>query len=394
MPIHTRQRRPAIIAAGALVVIAARVSLHCWWNTNVLGAEAFCDGRLDSGDVQEALDSPGRVSEVRVRVPSDRPEFECSVSRTSRFVGGEDQQLTLTTANEQGAFPCTTAVWKNPAARSYFTNGVTGAVSEAGGYLVLPKACWDTVGDIQGSRVVGPDPETVATVEVTVTQESADRAGPARLLTRTARKVAGEAGCSTPELARNPSLSAPSEPRSTVPRSVCGLPGFSLPGDALVEGVAEVVGREQVNSDSVHTWACDLDLAGKGNAAVLFVTTSEAAVVEAALREPGAMRKLPADTGFAATEQAVLHCEGEDVYFGARWNDGYRRVLLDSTHHSPARYAEVRRGAFQNFLDAAAGFRSCPRVTLPASTQSSVNRSPRMVLGTVADAWSAVHGRS
>ncbi|WP_432071604.1 hypothetical protein [Streptomyces wuyuanensis] len=203
MATPTRKKRSAIIAAGALVVIAALASLHCWWNTNVLGAEAFCDGRLNSGDVQEALDSPGRVSEMLVRVESGRPEFECSVERTSRFVGGEDQQLSLTTAGEHGAFPFTTAVWKNPAARSYFKNGVTGAVSEAGGYIVLPKACWDKVGDLQGNRVVRPGQEAVATVEATVKQGSADRTGLARLLTRTARKVAEEAGCSTPELTRN-----------------------------------------------------------------------------------------------------------------------------------------------------------------------------------------------
>ncbi|GAA2569640.1 MULTISPECIES: hypothetical protein [Streptomyces] len=365
MGTQTRRKRPTIIGACALVVIAVLVSLYCWWNTNVLGAESFCDGRVDSGDVRQALDSPGRVSEVLVRAASSGPEFECSVERTSRFVGGEDQRLSLTTAAEKGAFPFTTGVWKNPAARSYFKDGVAGAVSETGGYVVLPRACWETVGGLRGNRVAGQGEGTVAAVEATVERGSADRAGLAHLLRQTARKVAEEAGCGTPEQARSSGLSAPSGPHDTAARSVCGLPGFSLPANALVKGVADV-GREQVNSGTSHTWACDLDLAGTGNAGVSFVATSDAAVVAAALQDPDALRKLPGNTGSAATGQAVLHCEGGDTYFGARWNTGYEGALLDSTHHSAAEYAQVRRATFQSFLDAAAESRACPRVDLSA----------------------------
>ncbi|MET9809871.1 hypothetical protein [Streptomyces halstedii] len=149
MEAQARKKRPirgAAIASVVVVALAAVASSYLWWNTNLLGADSFCGGRMESGELEAALGSTGRVSEVRADGDPRRPAFSCTVERTSRFVGGGDRRVTVRTHTEEGAFPFTTHVWKNPASRSYFTGGVTGAVSEDfGGYVVLPGSCRDKV---------------------------------------------------------------------------------------------------------------------------------------------------------------------------------------------------------------------------------------------------------
>ncbi|MER6769310.1 hypothetical protein ACFVG1_16395 [Streptomyces bacillaris] len=348
-----------------MAVVAATVSLHGWWNTNVFGDEALCGETLDSDVVQGMLDSPGRLSVASAQIGPDFPEFRCVVERTSKFTGAEDQRVTVGTGSRQGAFPFATAVWKDPASRSYFKSGRSGAVSGSGGYVILPVSCWDKVGDIQGNQVRRGGKAAVATVEATVEKGSADRAGLARLLDRTAQRVAEKAGCADRGPAE-PVLAAPAEPRPTNPAEVCGLPGLSLPQDVVLAGVA-TPGSEQVNSAASHTWACDMQLAGSSKSRLSFVAASDRAVVDAALRDTGALRELPGNDGWAATTQAVLHCRGGDVYFAARWNTEYEGALLHSTG-TPERFGDARRDTFQKFLDAAAPSRSCPSVTLPTES--------------------------
>ncbi|MFE4799215.1 hypothetical protein ACFRFL_30145 [Streptomyces sp. NPDC056708] len=351
------------MAAIALVVVAALGSSYCWWNTNLFGADSFCGGRMGSGEVQAALDSTGRVSQVYAQVDPKRAEFECTVERTSRFVGGEDQQVTVETDIEKGAFPFTTYVWKNPAARSYFTGGVTGAVSQDGGYVVLPKSCWDKGGALQGKGIVRFEDGAVATVEAKVKKGAADPAGLARLLTRSARQVAEKAGCSTPALSAAPDLVAPSASRTTDVQNVCGVQGFALPKEAVVVSRAEP-DREQVNNGSADTWACDLHLAGSAKAAVSFAVTSDKNFVEVAKKDMYDLENLPGDKGVARIDEAVLHCGSGDVHFAAKWNTAYEEALHDSTNHDGLAYMRVEKATFQNFLDATAAAHSCPRVTL------------------------------
>ncbi|MFD9603803.1 hypothetical protein [Streptomyces sp. NPDC059970] len=365
MTAQTRKKKPVLVAAIALVVVAALGSSYCWWNTNLFGADSFCGGRMGSGEVQAALDSTGRVSQVYAQVDPQWAEFECTVERTSRFVGGDDQQVTVETDIEKGAFPFTTHVWKNPAARSYFRGGVTGAVSQDGGYVVLPKSCWDKGGALQGKGIVRFEDGAVSTVEAEVKKGAADPAGLARLLTRSARQVAEKAGCSTPALSAAPDLAAPSASRTTDVQNVCGVRGFVLPKEAVVVSRAEP-DREQVNNGSADTWACDLHLAGSAKAAVSFAATSDKNFVEVAPKDTYSFETLPGDKGVAAIDEAVLHCGSGDVYFAAHWNGGYDGVLLDiDHHHAGAAYGEVKKAIFQNFLDATAAAHSCPRVTLP-----------------------------
>lgn len=353
-------KKATFFVVAALVVVASLTSVYCWWNTDVGGPDAFCGGTVGAGDVQAALDGPGRVSEVASQSVPGHPELSCTVERTSRFTGSPDTRMTVKTGTAQGAFPFTTAVWKDPAARSYFSDG---AVSGSSGYVVLPQACWEEVGNLQGRRVVAPGQETVATVEVTVKGGSADREGLARLLARTARRVAEAAGCSHGGDGEPGALSTPAAPRSTNPQDVCGIQGFSLPKASLLDRVAEP-GQEQLTETS-RVWACDMDLAGTGDARLSFAATTDATIISAALREPDTFKNLPDDMGVYGSTQAVLHCGKGDVYFAARWNNEYDGVLLDHTRNTTPSYADIRRATFQAFLNTATSSHSCPAVTLP-----------------------------
>ncbi|WP_406106302.1 hypothetical protein OG698_28365 [Streptomyces sp. NBC_01003] len=364
MTAQTRKKKPVLVAASALALVAALTSSYCWWNTNLLGADSFCGGQLGSGEMQAVLDSTGRLSQVHAQDDTQRAEFTCTIERTSRFIGGDDQQVTLRTASEQGVFPFTTGVWKNPAARSYFRDGVTGAVSQDGGYVVLPKSCWDKVGGLQGSQVIRAGDGAVATVEAKVGKGAADPAGLARLLNRSARQVAEKAGCSTSALSATPDLAAPSASRTTDVQNVCGVQGFALPKKAVLVSRAEP-DRERVNNASAHTWACDLPMSGSAKAAVSFAATSDKNLVEAARKDADSFETLPGDQGVATIDEAVLHCGSSDVYFAAHWNVAYEGALLDSVDHAGVAYAEIKKATFQNFLDATADTHSCPRVTLP-----------------------------
>ncbi|CAM5407960.1 hypothetical protein SXANM310S_06111 [Streptomyces xanthochromogenes] len=364
MTVSAHKKKSLLIAVGSLAALAVLASAYCWWNTDLLGADSLCGGRVGSGDAQAALDSTGRLSQVRAQGDPQRAEFACTLERTSRFVGGEEQRVTVETAGEQGAFPFTTSVWKDPAARSYFTNGVTGAVSPGGGYVVLPKACWGKVGGLQGSQVVRTEDGVVATVTATTEKGSADPAGLARLLVRSARQVAEKAGCGTSELSAAPALAAPSASRTTDVHNVCAVPGFTLPKGVLLVGRAEP-DKEQVNDGSAHTWACDLHLAGSVKASVSFAATSDTSMVQAARSGTAALRKLADDRGVAGPDQAVLRCDGADTYFAAHWNTTYEGALLGSVGHSATAYAQAKKAAFQNFLDATADAHACPRVALP-----------------------------
>ncbi|MFZ4269964.1 hypothetical protein [Streptomyces arboris] len=361
MKIRIRHNKTTLFTSIALLLVASLTLLYCWWNTNVWGDDAVCEGALSSGDVQAVLDVPGRVSQVSSQTATGGSEFTCVVERASRFIGQDNLRMRMKTGTAEGAFPFTTAVWKDPAARSYFARG---AVSDTSGYVILPRSCWDKVGNIQGSRTIAPGPDTVAIVEASVEGGSAHRRSLARLLTHTAQKVARAAGCSDDELGEPAALFAPDAPRTAVPHILCGLKGFSLPKAALVEGVAEP-GHEQLN-EAPHTWACDVDLDGTDNARISFTATTDNTIVDAALREEKEFKKLPGASGsVVGSNEAVLQCAEGKVYFAANWSTEYEGVLLDHTRNRQPSYSEVRRATFQNFLDAAAASRNCPQVAMP-----------------------------
>ncbi|MYV50639.1 hypothetical protein [Streptomyces sp. SID2888] len=361
-----RQRKPIFVFGGLAAVVAlAGAALFAWWNTNVFGAEALCNGMVASEDVQSAHNSRGRMAEVNNQMAAASSEFRCTVKRTSRFIGTDDLEVVVRTATESRAFPFTTATWKNPSAMSYFKDGASGAVSDKRGWVILPKACWSQVGSIQGSRRIPPSPNAVAVVEAVVEQGSADREGLARLLVHAAQKVAAGAGCSATELKAPSDLSALSKPRRTDNQNACGLRGFSLPKNSLVKGLVEP-GQEQLTDKLSHTWACDMYLNGTSGAQVSFSASSDANIVDGVLRDSDSFQNLGGNRGVARADEAVLHCDGGDVYFSARWNTEYDGVLLGLAEYKPDAYVEIQKTTFQKFLDSAADSRSCPHVTLPS----------------------------
>ncbi|MFC9531282.1 hypothetical protein [Streptomyces sp. NPDC056975] len=114
MAIQVRKKKPVLVAAGALIVVAALASGYCSWNTNLLGADSFRDGRLGSGDAQAALGSTGRLSQVHAQVDTQRAEFGCTIERTSHFIGGDDQRVTVRTPVVKGRSPSRPASGKTP----------------------------------------------------------------------------------------------------------------------------------------------------------------------------------------------------------------------------------------------------------------------------------------
>lgn len=361
-----KRRRKLLFVWGGFAAVAtlSSAALFTWWNTNAFGAEEFCDGMFASNDVRAALNSSGRVAEVSSQTVPEFSEFRCTVKRTSRFIGADDSEVTIRTATEPGAFPFTTAVWKNPSTMSYFKDGASGAVSDTRGWILLPKACWDRVGNIQGSRRIPPNPKKVAAVEATVRQGVVDRRGLARLLAHAAQKVAESAGCSTAGLKAPSDLSILRKPRTTDARNACGIQGFSLPNSSLVKGLAEP-GREQLTGETPHTWACDMYLDGASKSQISFSISSDVNVIDGALRDSESFREVAGNKGLVGIDEAVLHCKDGDVYFSVRWNAAYNNVLLDLAKRKSHSYAEMHKSLFQGFLDSAADSRSCPRVTLP-----------------------------
>lgn len=360
MPLRPYRKKAWLVAAGTLVVVSALVSTHLWQNTNVLGATSFCDGRVRSGDAQDVLDSPGRLSDSRVQTIPGKPEFTCVIERRSLFSTDAAPRIALKTASELGPFPYTTHVWKNPGARSYFKGEVTGGVTPTGGYVVLPKSCWAKVGDIQGSRLLPPDDNGVAAVEATVTAGRVAPEALARLLARTAASVAADAGCSVAALKEPPELAAPEGARTTDSGKVCGLPDFALPDSAVLPGAAEP-GQERVSRGTQDVWACDLALVGKAGASVSFTATSDPAMVEAALKGNDDFRTLPDGQGVALPNQAIVQCADGDVFFTALWSKEYYGALRD--HHPSV--TDVYRETFASFVSSAADLHSCPNVTIP-----------------------------
>ncbi|MFI1188867.1 hypothetical protein [Streptomyces californicus] len=361
MTLQIRHKKTVLLVPAVLVVIAVLVSLHARWNTNVRGADSFCDGLLTSKEVQAALSGPGRVSEVSSSSAGEGTLFSCTVERTSRFTGTADARMTVRTNDTTGAFPYTTNVWKYPAARSYFTGG---AVSDHLGYAILPEKCWGKAVDIRGSRVVLPGLDGTMFIEARVEEGQADREGVARILSRSARDIAAAAGCSNGEKGAFDGLSSPAAWRASDPGAICGLDGLTLPESTLFKGVVEV-GREQVNDASTH-WACDLDLKGTSGSRLSFAATTDPDIIAAAKRERRFWEALPEKQGYAGISEAVLHCEKGDVHFSTRRSFEYDGVLLKKAPLNVPTYAAFGRATFQNFLNAAAPAYSCPKPVLPS----------------------------
>ncbi|MFQ6855801.1 hypothetical protein AAIB46_33730 [Streptomyces sp. 35M1] len=350
----SRKKSAGITVAG-VAVLASCVGLFSWWNTNLLGEAEFCEDVVNSADMDSVLRTQGRISTVW-STGSELPEVACRVERTSKFLGAEPMEFTLTTAVHKPDFQFQTHVWKDPSAMSYFSKGSAGAVSDERGWVLLPDSCRDKVGTIYPARRQLPDSDEVTVVEAVMNQGTTDRASLARTLVRAAQRIADDAGCGTGDSPEDPDLQNPSGLSTTDRDSVCQLPGFKIPQAALIKDKA-MIGREQTTGSIKGTWSCGLELSGNSGAKFWFSAVSAQHVVDEKLLNDVGFKDLSGGEGKIdwTRKAVVLKCDSKNVYFSIRWNDEYYNL-------DPAEGASL--AMLQSFVDSAGKQHQCPSVRL------------------------------
>ncbi|WP_236245609.1 hypothetical protein [Streptomyces sp. CC210A] len=355
------KRGLALTAIAGALALATVLGAFTWWNTNVFGDEELCGGKLRQSELDSVLDTRGRISSTSAAGGDGIPEFRCSVQRTSRFMGAQPMEISVNTAVHEPDFPFQSRVWRGPAAMTYFTAGVPGAVSEDRGWVALPRTCQGKAGFIAvGSRRL-PDADEVTVVEAVMNRGKADRAVLAQLLLQAAGRVAADAGCASNDMKAAAELGKAPSTSTTDPRAVCGVAGFALPSGAVDESEARV-DRETVAAGD-QTWACDLHLAGSAEGQISFSTSSDAHIVEGPMNAAEGFEPLPEGKGrIDGYNRAVLNCRSGKVYFGMRQDDAYKSLLLQQDGE---RYTKTSQAQFQSFLDSAGARHGCPSVAVP-----------------------------
>ncbi len=345
--------------AGALA-LATVLGLFTWWNTSLFGDEELCGGKLRQSELDAVLDTRGRISSASATGGDGMPEFRCTVQRRSRFMGAEPMEISVNTAVHAPDFPFRSRAWREPAAMTYFSAGVPGAVSDSRGWVALPQACQGKAGFIAvGGRRL-PDADEVTVVEAVLHRGKADQARLAQLLLQAARRVATDAGCASGGMKDAADLGKAPVSSSTAPREVCGVAGFTL--STMVDESAARLDRESVSSGD-RTWACDLHLAGSAEGKISFSTSSDPHIVGGPMDAAGGFEALPGGKGrIDGYDRAVLNCQGEKVYFGMRQDDAYKDLLLK---RDGEKYATTSQAQFQSFLNSAGARHGCPSVEVP-----------------------------
>ncbi|MDI9888752.1 hypothetical protein QMZ92_31485 [Streptomyces sp. HNM0645] len=357
------KRIAALVTTGVLTLTTA-LGLYSWWNTNLFGDDSFCNGKLTPSDLASALDTQGRISSVSSSGTTGLPEFRCTVERTSKFLGAEPMKVDVHTAVYAPDFAFQTRTWKSPATLSYLSGNVTGAVSADRGWVMLPTSCRDKAGFLGLGRRRLPAEHEVTVVEARLERGTAEPSKLADLLVKAAARVTESAGCSLGAGDTRPTLQGPGEEKQLDTASACGMQGFAVPADALIDG--EVTpGAERVSGTASASWTCDLRFSGSAEAEVSFSTTSDPSIVNDVLRRTPGWKDLPQGQGeIDGYSRAILKCSGKDVYFGMRQDDTYTSVLLDE---GKGRWTAVSQAMFQSFLDAAGKQYGCPAVKVPRS---------------------------
>ncbi|MER7520859.1 hypothetical protein [Streptomyces sp. NPDC126499] len=358
-PLPTKRRRRGwVTATGGITALLTMAALFVHWNTNFLGEQEFCDGIVSSTEMSSVLDGAGRISTVS-SLGKVTPAFACRVERTSRFLGKESTEIHISTGVHEPDFPFQTRVWKDPSAMSFFSNGTTGAVSGERGWVLLPEVCWTKVGTTQLAQVL-PRSGEVTTLDAVIENGTVDRQALAKMLAAAAHRIAERAGCGVGGPVETPRLQ-PVKTAPTTAGAVCGLPGFTLPRKALIDGEA-TLGTEQTSGRASDTWACGMHLSGSAQAVIWFSTTSDPRLVGPALLGDKNFRDIADGAGKVnrSRSTAALTCGAEKVFFSMRWSDEYSDATRDDV-------IQVSRAMFQGFIDSAGKRHGCPAVKLASS---------------------------
>ncbi|MEZ7007689.1 hypothetical protein [Streptomyces sp. AD55] len=291
------------IIAPALAVAVLAVGVHLWADTHLFGDDELCGGLVPADAAGAALPGSGRLSDRGLDgSPDDEAAFTCVVESSSLLPWAKDGHLRISVGRERGDFPLTSGSPSGPASVSFFSGGVTGAVRDGHGWVLLPEEC---------TTVDGP-----AVAEAHAPKD-ADAAAFARLLTEVAAKAAERAGCAgkTPPAAPG-TLDAAPGPRPVREGSVCGLDGLPFPGTPDQARTAE----ETVQDTDGPLWACEVT----GQAT--FAVTQEPRLLAGILASPG-LREQPDVAGLRVSgfdaNHVVAECGGTPTYFSLETHPGY-----------------------------------------------------------------------
>uniref|UniRef100_A0AAU3GT20 Septum formation-related domain-containing protein n=1 Tax=Streptomyces sp. NBC_01401 TaxID=2903854 RepID=A0AAU3GT20_9ACTN len=241
-----RKGRRVWLVAAAVCALAAVAGVTTATNTNALGPNDLCDGRLSSADAGKAFDGFGRVTGKTNHADG------CVVEQSGWLPGAKGARVTLAPMSVNAVDPFGRSVWDISGAQNILPGALPGAFDQHGnGWVSLPSDCASVAaGTAQGSRTV---------LHVNVEQGDADPAELARMAQGAARKLAAEHDCAPPtpepENAGTDLLEASAVTRSD-PAAVCGLTGFTLAATAPAGSPLQ----EQTSGSRDDAWFCDLSL--------------------------------------------------------------------------------------------------------------------------------------
>ncbi|WP_415949920.1 hypothetical protein [Streptomyces sp. KLOTTS4A1] len=340
-----RGMKAASSAAAAVVLVGG--GLYGWWNTDVFGQGSFCNEAIASDEISGVLDGQGRLSAATQYESKDPYGFRCTVQRTSKFVGGAQPSVGIDLTSDSVSAPFGSRLWKNPSALSYLKgDNAAGGASTTRAWLLLPSSCWEKFSSRQGA---------VPTVTVALRHGQATEGQLMGLAFSAAGHIAKSVGCPAPPRPDSIEFAAPSpanpsrQPKRTEADEVCGLKGFTLPRDALINAQL-APGTERATSTGARTWACDLDLEGPGGPQLGFALSQNPDVVAGVRR----------DTSPGGRYLKVLKCEEGAMFVTTTANDAYDDVALDAWEGTKGdKFGEVRAQLLESFADAAAADRGC-----------------------------------
>ncbi|WP_030727223.1 hypothetical protein [Streptomyces sp. NRRL S-237] len=298
-----RSRWIAPVLAFGILVTAA----HVWLNTNVLASKDVCGGLVSTAAAEAVFPATGRISDRAGPDyrPGDALGFKCTVWSSSVLPGSADEHLLIWGSRERGDFAFTGGRWRSPATVSFFSGGVTGAVGDGQGWILLPASCTRSLPAI----IEGHAPER------------SDPVALARLLTDVANRAAVRAGCAGDRpMAAPRTLSATPTQRAVADGTLCGVSGLVFPGADGGNGKA----RETAQEHTGPTWACEVE----GHAT--YAVTQEPQILAAIAASPGyAEQPRPAGrrvSGFD-TRHVVTDCAGTPTYFSMELGRSYTSAL-------------------------------------------------------------------
>ncbi|TLQ43350.1 hypothetical protein [Streptomyces marianii] len=300
------------IAALLSTLTVSVTGLHIALNTNLLGSDQLCDGRLSSKSVEAAFSKSGRLlgHDGPTSSSEDTLLFDCTIVSKSAIPGADDQELFVSATRNRADFPFTDNGGPKPATIAFFSGEATGAVvDDDRAWVWLPASCaTDEAAVVRGDIRSGQ-----------VTQTS--RMALVRLLVDTANRLAERTGCSDKRLQAPTALEPPPETRTADPRKLCGIKGLSLPATATDPG-AKI--QETVPEEPKPMWSCSVVLDEEAEPSpsesdYLTYSVVQDPVILAGLKKSDEFSEASPIPGWQASGIDDMHvvadCSGTETYF-------------------------------------------------------------------------------